>query len=78
MKEKEDRDFMSDLNHQPSYNDDMYLAKEDNLEEWKSTTISKIAKALSKSQSELRGVQKNSDNPYFKSKYADLYALIEA
>ena len=24
MKEKEDRDFMSDLNHQPSYNDDMY------------------------------------------------------
>ena len=71
-------EFNNGLDHTPSYNDDMYEAKEESVEDWKSDTISKIAGALCKAQGELRGVQMNSSNPFFKSKYADLYALIEA
>lgn len=38
----------------------------------KSNSISEIAKALCAFQSELSGVKKNSKNPFFNSKYADL------
>lgn len=37
-----------------------------------------LASALLKSQREIEGVSKSSDNPYFKSKYADLTAVIES
>lgn len=37
-----------------------------------SATIGKLAEALSKVQGEMAAAEKNADNPYFKSKYADL------
>lgn len=39
-----------------------------------SSEINELAKALAKVQSEMGAVAKGSDNPYFKSKYADLAA----
>ena len=46
--------------------------------EWKSDNIEKLADALSKAQSEMKGAQKKSTNPFFKSSYADLHTCIEA
>lgn len=37
-----------------------------------SATIGKLAEALSKVQGEMGAAEKNADNPYYKSKYADL------
>ena len=42
-----------------------------------SENIAEIAAALSKAQSELMPVKRESLNPFFKSKYADLSAIIE-
>lgn len=39
---------------------------------------SKLALALSKAQSEMQGAKKDSENPYFKSKYASLSSIWEA
>lgn len=39
---------------------------------------SKLAKALLESQRQIEGVSKDSENPHFKSKFADLTAVIEA
>ena len=47
-------------------------------EEWKSSKIDKLAESLSKAQSEIRGAVKKSVNPFFKSNYADLHAVIES
>lgn len=41
----------------------------------RSETIKELALALSKAQGEIRPAIKDSDNPYFKSKYADLAAV---
>lgn len=41
-------------------------------------TLTKIIEALLKSQKEIENVKKESENPFFKSKYADLNSLIEA
>lgn len=38
----------------------------------KSESIAKLALALSKAQGEMKGALKDSSNPFFKSKYADL------
>lgn len=43
-----------------------------------STEINELAEALSKAQAEMSGAKKDSENPFFKSKYADLAAVIEA
>lgn len=43
-----------------------------------SEQINELAKALSSFQGELEGVEKDSVNPYFKSKYADLHAVWQA
>lgn len=43
-----------------------------------SAEISQLAAALSKAQGEFSGAKKDSENPYFKSKYADIASLIEA
>ena len=43
-----------------------------------SPTIGNLILALSKAQSKFNGAAKSSDNPFFKSKYADLYECIEA
>lgn len=46
--------------------------------EMMSPTVGKIALALSKAQHEIEGAVKNSDNPFFKSKYAGMDSFIEA
>lgn len=46
--------------------------------EWKSDQIDKLAGALAKAQSEIRGAAKKSTNPFFKSSYADLHTVIES
>ena len=43
-----------------------------------SPTIGKIADALSKAQAEMQHAAKTADNPFYKSKYADLPAVIDA
>ena len=47
-------------------------------EEWKSPEIDKLAEALAKAQSEMEGAKKESTNPFFKSNYADLPAVIKS
>tara|TARA_R110002012_G_scaffold6792_3_gene32528 strand:- start:859 stop:1347 length:489 start_codon:yes stop_codon:yes gene_type:complete len=47
-------------------------------EVWMSDKIDKLAGALSKAQSEIRGAEKKSTNPFFKSGYADLHTVIES
>ena len=45
---------------------------------WKSAEIDKLAEALAKAQSEMEGAKKESVNPFFKSNYADLHAVIKS
>ena len=47
-------------------------------DEWKSLEIDKLAEALAKAQSEMEGAKKESTNPFFKSNYADLHAVIKS
>lgn len=44
----------------------------------KSEQINELAAALSKAQGEMKGAAKDSSNPFFKSKYADLSSVWEA
>ena len=44
----------------------------------KSDSIIELAKAMAKAQAEMGGASKSSANPFFKSKYADLGAVIHA
>lgn len=44
----------------------------------KSESIKELASALCKAQAEIRGAVKDSDNPFFKSKYADLESVWQA
>lgn len=44
----------------------------------KSESIIELAKAMAKAQGEMGSAHKGKDNPFFKSKYADLGAVIEA
>ena len=46
--------------------------------EWKSTTISHLAKALAKAQTEIKGAESKSKNPFFNSSYADLHTVIQS
>ncbi len=45
---------------------------------WHSPEIDKIATALAKAQGDLENASKSATNPHFKSKYADLAAVMEA
>lgn len=45
---------------------------------WKSESIGKLADALAKAQAEVTGAAKDSENPHFKSKYADLASVWDA
>ena len=47
-------------------------------DEWKSPEIDKLAEALAKAQSEMEGAKKESTNPFFKSSYPDLHAVIKS
>ena len=49
-----------------------------NNDTWKSDNIEKLAQALSKAQSEMKGAEKKSTNPFFNSSYADLHTVIES
>lgn len=53
-----------------------------NLEEQQmsnmSPTIGKLTEAMAKAQGEMTGASKDSENPFFKSRYADLAAVIDA
>lgn len=44
----------------------------------KSESIAALAASLSKAQGEIKGALKDSANPFFKSKYADLSSVVEA
>ena len=44
----------------------------------KSETIKNLAVAMAKAQGEMGGAHKGANNPFFKSKYADLGAVIQA
>lgn len=44
----------------------------------KSESIKELAGALAKAQGEIKGALKDADNPFFKSKYADLASVVEA
>lgn len=44
----------------------------------KSDSIKNLAMALNKAQSEMGGAVKDANNPFFKSKYADLSAVVKA
>lgn len=44
----------------------------------KSESIKELAAALSKAQGQMESAKKDSANPFFKSKYADLAAIVEA
>ena len=48
------------------------------VENWKSNDITELATALAKAQSEIDGATKNSQNPFFKSSYADLHQVIQS
>ena len=48
------------------------------ISDCKSQEIDKLAEALAKAQSELEGAKKESTNPFFKSGYADLHAVIKS
>ena len=45
---------------------------------WKSDKIDKLAASLAKAQSEMKGAEKKSINPFFNSGYADLHTVIES
>lgn len=44
----------------------------------KSDTIKELAAAMAKAQGQIKGAIKDSANPFFKSKYADLSSVVEA
>ena len=44
----------------------------------KSESIKEIASAMNKAQSEMSGAKKGAVNPFFKSKYADMNAVVDA
>lgn len=44
----------------------------------KSESITELASALAKAQGEIKGALKDQNNPFFKSKYADLGSVVEA
>lgn len=43
-----------------------------------SPAIDKLAEAMAKAQGVIKGAEKDSENPFFKSSYADLASNIEA
>lgn len=55
--------------------DTSFIQLSDNVK--MSSQIDKLAAALSKAQATMGHAQKNSDNPFFKSKYADFSSIID-
>ena len=44
----------------------------------KSESIKELASALNKAQAEMSGAKKKATNPFFKSKYSDMNAVVDA
>jgi len=59
-------------------NSTVNLTPENDDVSWKSDKIDKLATALTKAQSEMKGAEKKSVNPFFNSGYADLHTVIES
>jgi len=59
-------------------NSTVNLTPENDDVSWKSDKIDKLAAALTKAQSEMKGAEKKSVNPFFNSGYADLHTVIES
>ena len=59
-------------------NSTVNLTPENDDTSWKSDKIDKLAAALTKAQSEMKGAEKKSVNPFFNSGYADLHTVIES
>lgn len=55
-----------------------YKAKSDGYPCYMSPTIKELATALSKAQGEIRSADLNRENPYFKSRYADMQSIVQA
>jgi len=73
-----DLEFMQQLlSGDPDYTKwlDKYTEKSDAMQ---SNEINELFEALSKAQAEMVGAKKGSENPFFKSKYADLQSILEA
>jgi hypothetical protein len=51
--------------------------QENNVTEWQSDKIDKLATALSKAQGSLSAVKAEAINPFFNSKYADLNSILK-
>ena len=66
---------MSDITYTTTPEASVEITK---TESWKSDDITELATALSKAQSEIDGATKNSQNPFFKSSYADLHQVIQS
>lgn len=47
------------------------------MKQYQSESINELASALAKAQAEIKHAGKTADNPFFKSKYADLPAVID-
>ena len=47
-------------------------------DDWKSIKIDKLATSLARAQSELKGAESKSKNPFFNSNYADLHTVIQS
>jgi len=62
----------------PINNVDPQNIHKSSIDNWKSDNIDKLASALAKAQSEMKGAEKKSTNPFFQSSYADLHTVIEA
>ena len=56
---------------------DIQSPKIDMPEDWKSSEINELSKALSKAQKEIRVAKSDSKNPFFNSSYADLHTVME-
>ena len=62
----------------PNGNSDPHQFNIEHKELLMSDKIDKLASALCKAQSEIKGAEKKSTNPFFNSGYADLHTVIES
>ena len=62
----------------PEHHESVVLPNHNNTDWKRSESITALATALSKAQGEMKGAIKDSSNPFFRSKYADLASVTEA
>lgn len=62
----------------PEHQEPITLPSHNNADWKRSDSIIALATALSKAQGEMKGAIRDSTNPFFRSKYADLASVVEA